>query len=158
MEEKLSALKCSLKGQIDELRGKEKQKVIFSAALQRGGPHGPFNTSTTVIYNNVITNIGEAYNPSTGIFVAPVAGVYYFTFFYHAGGEHGSHLLLCKNGDVIVESSDHRTGADGADNGGNATFLQLNKGDQVYVLMVAYCHLWAASSRTTFSGFLVSPM
>ncbi|KAK2862883.1 hypothetical protein Q5P01_002416 [Channa striata] len=135
-----------------------KQNVMFTAALQRGGAYGPFNTTTTVMYNSVITNIGGGYNQFTGIFVAPVAGVYYFTFFYHAGGQHGSHLFLCKNGSAIVETSDHSTRADGADNGGNAAFLQLAEGDQVYVRMAANCHLWAANSRTTFSGFLVSPV
>ncbi|KAK2862882.1 hypothetical protein Q5P01_002415 [Channa striata] len=134
-----------------------KKMVAFTAAINTGGPVGPFNADQTVVFNNVITNIGGAYNQCTGIFVAPIAGVYYFTFFYHAGGEHPSRLLLCKNGSLIVESSDHRTSADGADNGGNAAFLQLDKGDQVFVRLVANNHIWATSAITTFSGFLVSP-
>ncbi|KAF3697714.1 Collagen alpha-1(X) chain Precursor [Channa argus] len=136
----------------------EKKMVAFTAAINTCGAHGPFNIDTTVIFNSVITNIGEAYNQSTGIFVAPVAGVYYFIFFYHAGGEHASRLSLYKNGNLMVESSDHKTNADGADNGGNAVLLQLNKGDQVYVRLAANYHIWATSAITTFSGFLVSPM
>ncbi len=90
---------------------------------------------------------------STGIFVAPVAGLYYFTFFYHAGGERPVVLSLYKNNQLVVMTSDHQTDADGADNGGNAAFLQLRRGDQVHVRLDANRHVWGYS-QTTFSGFL----
>ncbi len=92
---------------------------------------------------------------STGIFVAPVAGLYYFTFFYHAGGERPVGLLLYKNNESVVVTGDHKTTGDGADNGGNAAFLQLQQGDQVYVRLNANTHVWGYS-HTTFSGFLVT--
>ena len=92
----------------------------------------------------------------TGVFTAPAAGVYYFTFFYHAGGQHASNLELFKNSEMIVRSSDHQTGSDGADNGGNTVILQLQQGDHVYVSMPANHHVWAAENSTSFSGFLLS--
>ncbi|XP_030286577.1 complement C1q-like protein 4 [Sparus aurata] len=133
-----------------------KIKVAFSALLQKGGAYGPFDKDTTLAYNKVHTNTGDAYNSCTGIFTAPVAGVYYFTFFYHAGGHHASELHLFKNCEMIVRSSDHKTGSDNADNGGNAAVLQLQQGDQVYVRMLAQKHVWAADNSTSFSGFLLS--
>ncbi|XP_030286580.1 complement C1q-like protein 4 [Sparus aurata] len=131
-----------------------KTKVAFSAVIQKGGSYGPFNTDITLVYNEVVTNIGDAYNSSTGIFTAPVAGVYYFTFFYHSVGR--PWLTLFKNSEMIVKSSDHPAGSDGADNGGNAVFLQLQQGDQVYVSMLANCSIWAGNYHTTFSGFLLN--
>ncbi|XP_049424543.1 collagen alpha-1(X) chain-like isoform X5 [Epinephelus fuscoguttatus] len=143
--------------QLLELRNKERTKVIFSAATGGDQAIGPFNTDKTLIFRTVITNIGDAYSPHTGIFVAPVAGVYYFTIFFHAGGHERAGLLLYKNNQLMIATSDHPTGADGADNGGNAAFLQLQPGDQVYVVLPVNSHVWG-TSHTTFSGFLVTQM
>ncbi|XP_037614174.1 complement C1q tumor necrosis factor-related protein 3-like isoform X3 [Sebastes umbrosus] len=162
MTEKLRAVESQLNDsetQILELKNKESTKVIFSAATGGGLNNiGPFNTDTTLIYRTVISNIGNAYSPSTGIFVAPVAGVYYFTIFYHASGENYAHLLLYKNNNVTVWTNDHKSSFDTADNGGNAVFLQLQRGDQVFVRMAANTTVWGTDYDTTFSGFLVTQM
>ncbi|KAI4808334.1 hypothetical protein KUCAC02_000398 [Chaenocephalus aceratus] len=143
--------------QILELK-KEKKTVVFSAATGGGGAIGPFDTDITLVYRTVITNIGAAYGPSTGVFVAPVAGVYYFTIFFHAGWQHGKMLKLYKNNDLVVMTHDCKSFWDGADNGGNAVFLQLVQGDQVYVRLVAGTFVWGTDHHTTFSGFLVTEM
>ncbi|KAM7377083.1 hypothetical protein PAMA_013728 [Pampus argenteus] len=142
--------------QIVELRNKERTKVIFSAGTGGKGSIGPFNTDTTIVYKTVKTNIGNAYNTFTGIFTAPVAGYYCFTFFYHSGGKHTTSLSLYQNNNVMATTYDHRTTFDGADNGGNAVFLQLQQGDQVYVRLGASSHVWGDDDITTFSGFLIS--
>ncbi|XP_062300619.1 complement C1q-like protein 3 isoform X21 [Scomber scombrus] len=165
LKEKLENLETKLRdteirqinsdSQIAELKNQERTKVMFSAAAGGRGAIGPFKTDTTLIYRAVITNIGGAYSPSTGIFTAPVAGVYYFTFYHHAGGEHRAILNLYKNNQFIVRVADHPSN-DHADNGGNAAFLQLQQGDQVYVLLAYNSHVWGTGNVTTFSGFLVS--
>ncbi|KAI4808331.1 hypothetical protein KUCAC02_000395 [Chaenocephalus aceratus] len=94
-------------------------------------------TDITLIDRTVITNIGGA-SPSTGVFVAPVAGVYYFTIFFHAGGKYEALLRLYKNNELVVVTYDHRCTSDSADNGGNA--------------------VWGSDYPTTFSGFLVTEM
>ena len=91
----------------------------------------------------------------TGVFTAPVAGAYHFTFFYHSGGEHPSKLRLFKNCERIVMTSDLKSGSDKADNGGNGVILLLRQGDQVYVRMAAKGYVWA-DDYTTFNGFLIS--
>ncbi len=63
-----------------------------------------------------------------------------------------------KNCDFIALASDHKSGCDTADNGGNAACVQLQKGDEVSVRMIANSHVWADGHHTSFSGFLVSQM
>ncbi|XP_073331177.1 complement C1q-like protein 2 [Pagrus major] len=160
--EKLGAMETRLEdceSQILELRNNERTKVIFSAVATAGDKAiGPFDEDTTLIYNKVFTNIGNAYNPSTGIFAAPVAGVYYFSIYYHAGGHHEGKLFLYKNGQLMIMTHDHKSDSDTADNGGNAVFLQLQQGEQVYVQLAANCHVWGSDLHTTFNGFLVTLM
>ncbi|TDG99562.1 hypothetical protein EPR50_G00195570 [Perca flavescens] len=145
--------------QIQELKNKESTKVLFSAASGGGDANiGPFNTDTTLVFRKVITNIGDAYIPFTGIFTAPVAGVYYFTMFYHAGGRHDTGLNLVKNNEDIVKTNDHPSDDDRADNGGNAAFLQLQPRDTVFVRLAASLYVWGTDYHTTFSGFLVTPL
>lgn len=46
-----------------------------------------------IIFLHVISNVGEAYNASNGVFTAPHSGVYVFTFFLadpFAGGIQGN--------------------------------------------------------------------
>ncbi|XP_045898797.1 complement C1q tumor necrosis factor-related protein 3-like [Micropterus dolomieu] len=161
MRDKLGVMENKLKdseNQILELKNKDTTKVILTAAVGSKGAMGPFNTDTTLIYRAVKTNIGNTYSPYTGIFTAPVAGVYYFTIFYHAGGSHQAKLYLYKNNEMMVRAQDHWSVFDTADNGGNAVFLQLQQGDQVYVRMAANSHVWGYDYDTTFSGFLVTQM
>ncbi|XP_017287513.1 complement C1q-like protein 2 [Kryptolebias marmoratus] len=158
IKEKQSNMETRLKeteNQITELK-KEATKVVFSAATGgNGGPIGPYSTHTTIIYRTVITNVGNAYNQFTGIFAAPVSGVYYFTFFYHAGGGNRVSLTLMKNNQVVVSAYDHQSSHDGADNGGNAAFLQLQQGDHVYIRLGPNTHVWGNNDITTFSGLLL---
>ncbi|XP_051256963.1 complement C1q subcomponent subunit C-like isoform X3 [Dicentrarchus labrax] len=141
--------------QILELKSKEKTMVVFSAAAGGSGHTGPFDTDKTLVYRVVKTNIGNAYSQSTGTFTAPVPGIYYFTFFYNAAGSQRVSLTLMKNLQAVVKTTDNSTSYDGADNGGNAVFLQLQQGDQLYMHLHANSHVRADSFTTTFSALLV---
>lgn len=44
----------------------EKPKVAFYAALTDAGLVGPYNVDVTLKFLKVYTNVGDAYNPSTG--------------------------------------------------------------------------------------------
>ncbi|KAI1901362.1 hypothetical protein AGOR_G00033590 [Albula goreensis] len=136
-----------LKSTVEGLKGHiaERPKVAFSAALTDAGSVGPFNTDITLIYTKVITNIGNHYSPATGIFTAPMRGVYYFTFICHNYGANirfGS--LLYKNGERIVSMTDWQTSTDHDDNGSNAAVLQLEVG----IRSTCVSHLTARSMMT----------
>ncbi|KAM3590303.1 uncharacterized protein V6R79_007172 [Siganus canaliculatus] len=142
--------------QIRELKDKEHTPVVFTAAAGGDTVIGPFTSHTTLVSSVVKTNIGNAYNPATGIFTAPVAGIYYFTFFYNAGGSDIVSLELMKNNEIIVSIHEYKSSADSDDSGGNAAFMQLQQGDQVFVRLNANSHVWGNGYFSTFSGFLVS--
>ncbi|XP_008420785.1 complement C1q tumor necrosis factor-related protein 3-like [Poecilia reticulata] len=158
MKEKQEAMETRQKeteNQVLELKKKEVSNIAFSAAAGGSGHIGPLSIDTTLIYRRVIINVGNAYNQHTGIFAAPVPGIYYFTFFCHAGGSQVVSLALMKNNEVVVTVYDHKTSYDGADNGGNAAFLQLQQGDHVYIRLGANSHVWQNDHITTFSGILL---
>uniref|UniRef100_A0A673Y251 C1q domain-containing protein n=1 Tax=Salmo trutta TaxID=8032 RepID=A0A673Y251_SALTR len=69
--------------------------------------------------------------------------VYYFSFFFHAGGSEDSHTTLFKNGECMPITSDPKS-----------ITLQLGVGDQVYIRLRANAHVWP--SHTSFNGFLLS--
>ncbi|XP_029944260.1 complement C1q tumor necrosis factor-related protein 3-like [Salarias fasciatus] len=161
-ETRLTAIENTLTGyeqRVVALEQKGEMKVIFSAVTNEGDINRcPFGTDTTLIFRRVITNVGEAYSPYTGIFTAPVAGVYYFTFFYQAQAYYPNQLYLYKNNEPVVLTEDQWTYFDSSDNGGNAVFLQLQRLDRVYVLMGGGSYVSDSSYHTTFSGFLVTLM
>ena len=41
-------------------------KVAFSAGLTESGSVGPFDDETTLIFSKTFSNVGGAYDPSTG--------------------------------------------------------------------------------------------
>ena len=44
------------------------RQVAFSAALKTGyGTLGPLQSETRLVFANVVTNIGRAYDPATGL-------------------------------------------------------------------------------------------
>ncbi|XP_026129274.1 C1q-related factor-like [Carassius auratus] len=134
----------------------EQPKVAFSADLGISGDLGPQSTEITLAFNNIFTNIGNNYNPATGLFIASVKGVYYFRF--TACGQTIRQSLgasLHKNGQKIVsvgqwrDHNQHRYASNGA-------VLQLEVGDVVCVkLLPGYTIYDSPDNLSTFSGFLI---
>ncbi|XP_063354175.1 restin homolog isoform X9 [Pelmatolapia mariae] len=130
-------------------------RVAFSAGLTDSGSVGPFDEETTLIFSKVITNVGEAYNQTAGVFTAPVRGLYVFSFTAadYLKGYMG--LYLYKNDRPIVFSLDLN------DHGGyastsNAVCLQLEEGDRVRLGLPASYRLYDDSRNfSVFSGFLL---
>ncbi|XP_058628015.1 uncharacterized protein LOC131538151 isoform X2 [Onychostoma macrolepis] len=148
--------------QVEELRKENRDREIaFSAALmESGGGHiGPFTTDITLTYRNVFTNIGNAYNPITGIFTAPLKGAYMFTFsvFGYGNPSTASAVSIMKNGEKVVMAYAHQ--AQYTVSSSKGVVLILEVGDVVYV------RLWSGTTiydnhnnHSTFSGYLLFPL
>uniref|UniRef100_A0A3B3YIC7 C1q domain-containing protein n=1 Tax=Poecilia mexicana TaxID=48701 RepID=A0A3B3YIC7_9TELE len=135
--------------------------LAFSASLLASGQGhtGPFNTHITLIFKRVVTNIGNAYNRETGLFTAPVRGVYHFEFYIYGGGSstNPTSAELVKNGEKIFMSwTSQPTGGQKASNG---VSLLLEIGDVVFMRMWANSRIYDNNDRhTTFSGHLLFTM
>ncbi|XP_036383859.1 complement C1q-like protein 3 [Megalops cyprinoides] len=151
----------ALKARVEKLE-KEKQdtpKVAFTARLLESGKQhtGPFNIHTTLIYKDVVTNIGANYNPTTGMFTAPVKGVYFFSFTNFGYMSNGAHIgtTLYKNDEHIVSAFQYKTD-NTEDVSSSAATLVLEVGDQVYVRLPSGFKVYDdAHDRCSFSGFLL---
>uniref|UniRef100_A0A8C5EUU8 C1q domain-containing protein n=1 Tax=Gouania willdenowi TaxID=441366 RepID=A0A8C5EUU8_GOUWI len=134
------------------------RQVAFSAALLVSGGEiiGPFNTDTNLIFKNVIENIGNAYNPQTGLFTAPVRGAYHFEFYIHGPGEtsHGSGAALMKNEQLICIAYEQQTSL--WVNSANGATLLLEVGDVVFLRQWKNTKIGDNNNNhNTFSGHLL---
>ncbi|KAK6471554.1 complement C1q-like protein 3 [Huso huso] len=135
-------------------------KIAFSAALVESGSWiiGPFNTDTNLVYKKVFTNIGNCYNPSTGIFTVMVKGVYYFRFSAYNDGTPNTNAAMFKNSERIVSIWD-TVGEDNEDSASNGAVLELQVGDSVYISLHAQRVVYDDINHyNTFSGFLLFAM
>ncbi|KAI1901322.1 hypothetical protein AGOR_G00033110 [Albula goreensis] len=159
-ENELGSVEARLRTSELQRENEESPKVAFSAALNDVGYVGTSNADKTLIYTKVFTNIGNHYNPATGIFTAPVGGVYYFTFTAFGGNRHrniGS--FLYRNAERMVSVQDHHKSSYGEDQVTNAAVLQLEEGDQVSMRLNPGFSVYDNSANlSTFSGFLLFPM
>ncbi|XP_026114927.1 cerebellin-4-like [Carassius auratus] len=145
--------------QIEQIKKEtqDRPKVAFSASFGSNGFFGPVKADSTLVYKNVFINVGDAYNQDTGIFTAPVRGVYYFSFFYHCAPDHGTKLNLYRNGKPEALAQNHKS-EQSAENGGNGLILLLEKEDQVYMVLQKNNWIWDTYNVTVFSGFLIDAM
>ena len=128
-----------------------KQRVAFTAGVTSGS--STWN-SGTLVFDVVILNLGNGYNPSTGVFTSPVAGTYVF---YVTAIEYNKQYLYA---DIVLNSvSKVKLVGDntaGYQTGTNMVVLNLQKGDSVWVKHVSGQGYWSTSvPATTFSGFLI---
>ncbi|XP_051747859.1 uncharacterized protein LOC127511192 isoform X2 [Ctenopharyngodon idella] len=143
-----------------ELRKENRDREIaFSASMMESGSGyiGPFTTEITVTYRNVFTNIGNAYNPITGVFTAPLKGAYMFRVSVFGIGPTGATAAIVKNGKHVVITDAYQP--QGGLNSSNGIVLILEVGDVVYVRLWSGRRIYDSyNNHNTFSGYLLFPL
>ncbi|KAK2915757.1 hypothetical protein Q8A67_000131 [Cirrhinus molitorella] len=139
LNKKTDEMSALTQSQVEELRKENRDREIaFSASLMQSnsGYVGPFTTEITLIYKNVFTNIGNAYNPITGVFTAPLKGAYRFTISVFGFGHpsNPSHISMMKNGVLVVMAHAHQN--QGSVKASNGVVLILEVGDVVYITLI----------------------
>ncbi|XP_063438552.1 complement C1q tumor necrosis factor-related protein 3-like [Mytilus trossulus] len=104
-------------------------EVAFHARLT---PYITLGSRQTVIFDQVITNIGQAYNQHSGHFTAPFDGIYFFACtFLRPHNATVLHLQMVKNSNEI--SRGHAASGGGSQTGAMNAVVYLHKGDVVKV-------------------------
>ena len=108
----------------------------------------------TVVFDEVFTNIGNAYSSLSGMFTAPLAGSYAFFLSQMAPNSHDAlWLAIVKNGVVLDEVYAQGSG-DSFDQGSSLVSTDLAAGDKVWVRQ----HVGDAIRTgpwTVFTGYLL---
>uniref|UniRef100_A0A8W8J9K8 C1q domain-containing protein n=1 Tax=Magallana gigas TaxID=29159 RepID=A0A8W8J9K8_MAGGI len=128
------------------------QEVAFTASVTSSS--STWNRGT-LIFDVVITNTGNGYNPSTGVFTSPISGTYVF---YITAVEYTTqHLAI----DIVLNSVSkvraYCHNSAGYQTGTNMVVLKLQKGDSVWVRFAGGTgYDTEGVPLTTFSGYLIS--
>ena len=114
-------------------------------------------SSGTLVFPKVITNVGNGYNPTDGVFTAPLAGVY--VFFVNVHGNYNQYIYtdIVLNGAPKVMTMSNNNEGQSYKAGPNLAVLYLQTGDRVWIQHAAGSGYETSSNSpiTTFSGFLI---
>uniref|UniRef100_A0A669B017 C1q domain-containing protein n=1 Tax=Oreochromis niloticus TaxID=8128 RepID=A0A669B017_ORENI len=127
-------------------------KIAFYAGLKK--QHEGYEI---LKFDDVVTNLGNHYDPSSGKFTCSIPGIYFFVYHVLMRGGDGTSMWadLCKNNQVrasaIAQDADQNY-----DYASNSVVLHLEPGDEIYIkLDGGKAHGGNNNKYSTFSGFML---
>jgi len=126
--------------------------IAFHATLKTDQQHTGLHQS--VAFDNVITNIGGAYNPHFGTFIAPVPGVYVF-YTKILGYNNDAITISIVRNRLLVANLYERDHEGLYDHDSAMVVLHLDEGDNVDVQSLGSDKLIHGGNYSMFSGFLL---
>lgn len=130
------------------------QAVAFTALLSKVTTLG---SKEVVKYDTVLTNVGGAYVPSTGIFTAPYKGIYTISCSLMSSPSNFVHLNIMKNGNALALLYS----ASGTYPLASQTLqLLLEKGDKIWIqnYNTKTAKMHDHNAFNVFSGVLITRM
>ncbi|XP_062613749.1 complement C1q tumor necrosis factor-related protein 3-like [Saccostrea cucullata] len=109
-----------------------------------------------LVFPSVITNEGNGYNPSNGIFTAPISGMYVFFVNVQSYSTQHIYVDIVLNGSTKVRTMAYSyNNNDSYESGPNLAVLNIQKGDAVWIKRHSGSGYYHNGPITTFSGFLI---
>lgn len=137
-------------------------RLSFSAALTR-----PMRSAGTIVFNNVLVNENNVYNPRTGYFTAPVSGKYFFSGILTGHKNMKIEAVLSKSNTGVARVDSAGYQPEGLEKpmaeakhipGALAVFniiLPMEAGDTVCIDLVTGKLAYSSEPLTIFSGMLL---
>ncbi|XP_056012369.1 complement C1q-like protein 3 isoform X1 [Ostrea edulis] len=153
IKDQLKTLENSVNMAVDDnscCNPKPKIPVAFHAEL---GSNRIYKGGSVWVFDNVVTNVGNAYNPKTGKFTTPSKGIYLFNWYTLSNPGKVSHAGLYVNGKMKGRQASNNQGNDKKYiTAGSSIVLALEKGDLVYIMDAHGRTSDVKSSWTAFGG------
>ncbi|XP_062578304.1 uncharacterized protein LOC134240220 [Saccostrea cucullata] len=129
-------------------------KVAFTAGITSSDSSW---SGSTLVFPKIIFNAGGGYNPTTGMFTAPVDGHYVFFISVQSYDLKEIRMDIVLNGESKVRTmAFDYADKDYFETGVNLVVLRLNQGDKVWIKRYTGIGYYSDSVPiTTFSGFLL---
>ena len=124
--------------------------IAFSATVT---PHDVINLSASqpIKFDNTVVNIGHAYQPTSGMFLAPDNGTYSFSATIYGRNPNGYMYFALEKNNKIEAGFEIKINQQVS----QTVILNLQQGDQVCVKSTSSGHDLVGSTFTPFSGFLL---
>ena len=127
--------------------------VAFFATLSSDIQH--VGQNQLIVFDRVVTNVGNAYNPHVGVFTAPVTGIYGFSVSLIDYMGHTNEYKFYKNNDAISRIFLHAPDAGHHESTSQTIVLQLSKGDDVTLRNMYGDESLRGDNYCSFAGFVV---
>ncbi|XP_076112102.1 complement C1q-like protein 4 [Mytilus galloprovincialis] len=125
------------------------KSIAFYATLSKSLT---ISGSSTVVFDKIFTNTGDAYDSKTGIFRAPVKGLYYFDCTFLSFGTQ-LHLILMKNNNRLTYGHSFSN----RDAGSMSGTLELEIGDKVFIQHYPKSQV-LQDDYSSFTGYMISTL
>ena len=132
---------------------------MFYAVIR--GKHLTFNKDAILVFETVIVNEGEHYDPYDGVFVAPQKGVYLFSWTVSGINAYiVTELLVEQN---TISSAGEYNGGGGYPSGSMTALCKMEKGDHVWIRTTGVSSGHEINShdnypQSSFLGLLINNM